>query len=308
MAVKALGYVVIETAKPQAWDHFLTQVAGVMRVADASDGAMLYRIDDRPFRFRIQNGASERFLAAGYEVSDEAAFDALAVAIRHSGRPVETCTLAEASSRCVKGLFRTSDPAGNGLEFYHGDMRVTAPFVSLVGVPNFVTGEMGMGHAVFSAPNFDESHAFYRDVIGFGDTDTPRFYFGGGGSEDPGMGFAFMHAENGRHHSIALGEGPVSPSGCIHIMLEMPNMVEVGKAHDRMRIHGYPESATLGRHVNDEVTGFYVQTPAGFDLEIGCDGLVIDPKTWETTQHAQISVWGHVWAWQEAMKTQAAAE
>ena len=308
MAVKALGYVVIATAKLKAWDHFLTHVAGVMRVADAADGAALYRIDDRPFRFRIQKGASERFLAAGYEVSDEAAFDALALAIRNSGRPVEICPSDEASSRSVKGLFRTSDPAGNGLEFYFGETMVTAPFVSPVGVPNFVTGELGMGHAVFSAPNFDETHAFYRDLIGFGDTDTPRFYFGGGGSEDPGMGFAFMHAENGRHHSIALGEGPASPSGCIHIMLEMPNLVEVGKAHDRMRVHGYPESATLGCHVNDEVTGFYVQTPSGFDMEIGCGGLVIDPKTWEATQHQQISVWGHVWAWQEAMKAQAAAE
>ena len=308
MAVKALGYVVIETAKLQAWDHFLTQVAGVMRVADAADGAALYRIDDRPFRFRIQKGPSDRFLAAGYEVSDGVAFDALAVAIQNSGRPVETCTRAEASLRCVQGLFRTSDPAGNGLEFFHGDTKAASPFVSPVGVPNFVTGDLGMGHAVFSAPNFDETHAFYRDVIGFGDTDTPRFYFGGGDAGDPGMGFAFMHAENGRHHSIALGEGPVSPSGCIHIMLEMPNMVEVGKAHDRMRIHGYPESATLGRHVNDEVTGFYVQTPGGFDLEIGCGGLVIDPKTWEATHHQQISVWGHVWAWQEAMKARAAAE
>ena len=308
MAVKALGYVVIETAKLQAWDHFLTQVAGVMRVADSADGAALYRIDDRPFRFRLQKGASERLVAAGYEVSNEAAFDALALAIGNSGRPVEICPADEASFRSVKGLFRTSDPAGNGLEFYHGDVKVNAPFVSPVGVPNFVTGELGMGHAVFSAPNFEETHAFYRDVIGFGDTDSPRFYFGGGGSEDPGMGFAFMHAENGRHHSIALGEGPVSPAGCIHIMLELPNLVEVGKAHDRMRIHGYPESATLGRHVNDEVTGFYVQTPGGFDLEIGCGGLVIDPKTWETTQHQQISVWGHVWAWQEAMKAQAAAE
>lgn len=308
MAVKALGYVVIETAKLEAWDHFLTQVAGVMRVRDASDGAALYRIDQRPFRFRIQKGASERFLAAGYEVSDKAAFDALETAVRNAGRPVEICSPDEASSRCVTGLFRTSDPAGNGLEFFHGDARVATPFVSPVGVPCFVTGEMGMGHAVFSAPNFEETHAFYRDVIGFGDTDTPRFYFGGGGSEDPGMGFAFMHAENGRHHSIALGEGPVPPSGCIHVMLEMPNLIEVGKAHDRMRLHGYPESATLGRHVNDEVTGFYVQTPGGFDLEIGCGGLVIDPRTWQTTQHKQISVWGHVWAWQEAMKAQAAAE
>ena len=38
MGVKALGYVVIETAQPEKWDEFLTQVAGVMRADDAADG------------------------------------------------------------------------------------------------------------------------------------------------------------------------------------------------------------------------------------------------------------------------------
>ena len=85
-------------------------------------------------------------------------------------------------------------------------------------------------------------------------------------------------------------------------MLEYPNLTEVGKAHDRMKALGYPESATLGSHYNDETTGFYVQTPAGFDLEIGCDSLVIDPASWEVTNHVGISVWGHEWAWQKAMK------
>ena len=50
------------------------------------------------------------------------------------------------------------------------------------------------------------------------------------------------------------------------------------------------------------MTSFYMQTPGGFDLEFGCDGLVIDPATWETTAHTEISVWGHRWAWQEAME------
>ena len=45
MGVKALGYVVVETAQPEKWDHFLTQVAGVMRTGDATDGAAQYRIE-----------------------------------------------------------------------------------------------------------------------------------------------------------------------------------------------------------------------------------------------------------------------
>jgi len=305
MAIKALGYVVIETAQPEKWDEFLTEVAGVMRAPDAEDGAALYRIDERPFRFRIETGAREYFLAAGYEVADAAELDRLAGAIRDAGRPVETASAEEARLRGVAALLRTSDPAGNTIELFHGDSRTDDAFISPKGVPAFVTGPMGMGHAVFSAPNFEETVAFHRDVLGFHETDMPRFQLFG--PEGPSMGFAFLHADNGRHHSIAFGEGPVPPSGAVHIMLEMPTLNEVGKAHDRMKALGYAESATLGRHMNDETTGFYVQTPGGFDLEIGCDSLVIDPASWETTRHEAISTWGHEWAWQKAMKEQEAA-
>ena len=307
MGIKALGYVVIETAQPQRWDHFLTQLAGVMRAPDAADGAQLYRIDQRPFRFRIEPGAQDRFVAAAYEVDSAAALDALASAIAAAGQPVTPGSADEAALRGVGRFFRTSDPAGNGLEFYCGDSTTETPFVSPLGISHFITGEMGMGHAVFSAPNFNECVAFYRDVVGFHETDMPRFFFGGGGPDDPGMGFAFMHADNGRHHSIALGEGPVPPSGCVHLMLELPSLVEVGRAYDRMKAMGYPESASLGQHYNDETVGFYVQTPGGFDLEIGCNSLVIDPASWEVTRHKGISICGHEWAWQKAMKEQQAA-
>ncbi|GGC06923.1 iron-dependent extradiol dioxygenase [Novosphingobium endophyticum] len=300
MGVKALGYVVIETAQPEKWEEFLTRVVGAMRAPDASDGAALYRIDERAFRFRIVRGERERLLAAGYEVANAEMLAALEQAVRLSGRPVESGSAEEVALRGVSGFFKTSDPAGNGLEFFCCDTVADSPFQSPLGVPEFITGDMGMGHAVFSAPNFDDTVAFYRNVIGFHETDMPRFHLFG--PDGPSTGFAFMHADNGRHHSIAIAEGPVPPSGAVHLMVEMPDLIEVGKAHDRMKALGYAESATLGRHVNDETTGFYVQTPGGFDLEIGCDSLVIDPASWVTTRHEAISTWGHEWAWQKAMK------
>jgi 3,4-dihydroxy-9,10-secoandrosta-1,3,5(10)-triene-9,17-dione 4,5-dioxygenase len=298
MSVKALGYVVIETTNRGEWERFLTRVAGVMK-AGGSDGVDLYRVDGRPFRFWIEQGEREHFTAAAYEIGDADAWQALARAVADAGRPVEMGSAEAASARGVTAFFRTTDPAGNGLEFYHGDGPHDAKFESPAGVDGFITGEMGMGHAVLAAPDFAATHAFYRDVIGLGDTDLPSFFLMG--PDGPEMHFAFMHGSGGRHHSLALGESPVPPSGCVHIMLEMRSLSDVGKAYDRMRAEGFVQSASLGRHVNDEMIGFYVQTPSGFDLEIGCDGLVIDPATWKTTRHEQISEWGHVWAWQEAL-------
>ncbi len=299
MGVKEMGYVVIETAQPEAWDHFLTQTVGVMRGPDVA-GAAHYRIDDRPFRFRIEAGASERLIAAAYRVGDAGELSTLADGVAASGRPVRHGSADEAAARSVSAFFQTSDPAGNGLEFYCGDARDVVPFSSPTGVSGFVTGELGMGHAVFSALNFEETHAFYTDVIGLKNTDLPRFFLMGT-PDDPGISFAFMHADNGRHHSVALGQMPGPPSGCVHLMLEMKTLMDVGRCYDRMRTNNVPESASLGHHTNDEMTSFYMQTPGGFDLEIGCEGLVIDPSAWQTTAHTTISDWGHVWAWQKAM-------
>lgn len=297
MAIEQLGYVVVSTPDPEAWDKFLIEAVGVMRGADPADGARHYRIDSRPFRFRIEPGESDRLLAAAYRISSAAELDQLRERIEVYGQPCEGGSADAAKIRGVDRFFKTTDPAGNGLEFYCGDSTDDTPFVSEQGVAGFVTGEMGMGHAVFAAPDFDASHGFYRDVVGFHDTDLPHFRFSDD-PEDTGFRIAFMHADNGRHHSLALGEHPPSPAGCVHLMLELTSMDEVGRAHDRMRKAGIDESASLGRHSNDGVFSFYMRTPSGFDLEIGHGGLVLDPKAWIPTAITKMSEWGHVWAWQ----------
>ena len=301
MAIEALGYVLIETAKADEWDRYMLETVGVMAAENRADDARHYRLDERPFRFRIIPAEAEKLAASAYRIDSSASLAELRQRVEQAGRPVTEGSAAEAQLRGVDEFFATSDPAGNGLEFYCGDSSDDVPFVSPQGVSGFVTGDMGLGHVVLSAPDFEASHAFYKDVVGFHDTDTPHFKFSPDPA-DPGMRFAFMHADNGRHHSIAIGEGPVPPSGCVHMMLEMATMVDVGRAHDRMRQAKIAESATLGKHVNDQMTGFYMQTPSGFDFEIGHEGLVIDPADWKPTAHQQVSEWGHVWAWQKAME------
>jgi len=303
MGIKALGFVRIETTRADDWDHFMTRVVGTMRAEAPQDGVAAYRIDDRPFRFWVEPGSSDRLVAAAYEVNDATELAALRALIAGLERPICDGDDAAAAARGVSAFFATTDPAGNGLEFFWGDSRDDVAFVSPVGVSGFVTGDMGMGHAVFATPDFAAAHAFYQ-AIGFADTDLPRFRFSDD-PNDPGMGFAFMHAANGRHHSVAIAEMPVPPSSCIHLMLEMKTQSDVGKCHDRMRLNKVPESATIGRHVNDQTFGFYMQTPSGFDLEIGADPLVIDPANWTPTAHLVPSEWGHVWAWQKALEAAA---
>jgi 3,4-dihydroxy-9,10-secoandrosta-1,3,5(10)-triene-9,17-dione 4,5-dioxygenase len=300
MDIRGLGYVVIETADPARWDAYLTALVGGMAAGEDGNGNALYRIDSRPFRFVIQKGSEEAFRVAGWEAVDEPAFERLVDRLERDGREVKRL---DPELRQAKGLVRCEDPAGHAFELSHGIHATITRFESAAGVSQFVTGPkggLGMGHIVYAAPNFDECHYFYREVMGFADTDLPSFDLGMDGV--PPMNAAFMHAASGRHHSVAIMTMPPTPAGCVHIMVEAATMDDVGRAYDRMLAADVPVSATLGRHVNDEMTSFYVQTPGGFDLEFGCGGLVVDPESWEATAHTKISEWGHEWAWQKAMK------
>ena len=300
MAVKSLGYVVIRTTDLAGWQDFACNTVGLMPAPSPREDVALFRMDDRPFRFWVEQSDRDGFVAPGWEFASREEFEAALAALAAAGRPVERADAQEARIRQVYELARSSDPAGNAMELFYGRFVDYAPFVSPAAVSGFVTGEhgaMGLGHVVFTAPNFAETHAFYKDVLGFGDTDLGRFYLMGGGPDDPGVGFAFLHC-NGRHHSLALGEMPESPNGAVHMMLEVATLEDVGRAYDRvLKSKGkVPLSATLGRHVNDKMTSFYMQTPSGFDIEYGWNGLVIDPATWVPTTSLAVSDWGHKWA------------
>ena len=106
------------------------------------------------------------------------------------------------------------------------------------------------------------------------------------------MRIYFRHAASGRHHSLALAEMP-SPSGCVHMMVEVNSMTEVGLAHDRMQKRGAKLMATLGQHENDRMTSFYMMTPGNFAIEYGWGGLIVDPETHKTTETHRVSIWGH---------------
>lgn len=301
MPVRSLGYIVAETTDLDRWREFGANVMGLMPAASPRDDVVLFRMDDRPFRIWVQKGEQDRFIAPGWELLNRQEFDEVIERLKAAGRPVEIADVMEARARHVDALARSSDPAGHPFEIYFGRHYDYAPLISPVGISRFVTGDngdMGLGHVVLTALNFEETHAFYKDVFGFGDTDLGRFYLAGGGPEDPGVGFAFLHARNGRHHSLALGQMPESPNGAVHIMVEVGTLEDVGRTYDRvLKSKGkWKLSATLGRHVNDKMTSFYIQTPSGFDVEYGWNGLVIDPDTWIPTTSMSVSDWGHKWA------------
>jgi hypothetical protein len=87
----------------------------------------------------------------------------------------------------------------------------------------------------------------------------------------------------------------LKPPALVHIMVECETLDEVGRALDRVFAGGYHLSSTPGRHANDKMISFYVRTPGGWDLEVGCEGLLVDETSYTAEEITVDSYWGHKW-------------
>lgn len=286
--IRGLAYFVTEIEQLEQWQRYAEDVLGMM-TAPAPGGGLYVKMDERPFRILVREGAQACYYASGWEVANEAAFKDALVTLEKAGVGFELADAEVCRQRGMQAIALVTDPSGNRHELGWGHLSDCQPFVSPQGVPRFVTGDMGMGHTVLPSPNFDASVAFFRDVLGFGLSDIFNFRPDPNG---PAIRIHFLHCNNARHHSLAIAEYPV-PSGCVHVMVEVDSMTEVGRAHDRMTARQVPISATLGQHLNDRMTSFYMKTPSGFDLEFGCGGLQVDWERHSPFEFTRVSIWGH---------------
>jgi hypothetical protein len=96
------------------------------------------------------------------------------------------------------------------------------------------------------------------------------------------------------HHTIALARAPFNLPQCLHhVMFELNERDDVGAAFDRAWAAELPIPNGLGRHDNDGMFSSYLQTPAGFQIEIGHGAKVITDGWDENRRYDRISAWGH---------------
>jgi 3,4-dihydroxy-9,10-secoandrosta-1,3,5(10)-triene-9,17-dione 4,5-dioxygenase len=294
--IGSLGYLRIESADVAAWREFGVRILGMTEGRGPGD-ALYLRMDDFPARLVIVPGARDRLLATGWEVADAAALAAVRRALADAGVAVKAGDPDELAARRVGEMLRFDDPAGNAVEVFCGAALEHRPAVSPYG-NRFVTGDMGLGHVVLPVRSTadgaaDAALAFYTDVLGFRLRDSMRMpaEFLGGQPGDPPVWFRFLGCCP-RHHSLALAPMPAG-AGIVHLMIEVATLDDVGRAMDRCARRGAPVSASLGRHANDLMVSFYVQTPGGFDIEYGTDGRLVDDATWVSRETTAVSLWGH---------------
>lgn len=279
-----LGYVGVRTAALDDWRAFGTQLLG-MQAQRPSSRSLSFRMDDAVHRLMLHEAADDGVDYYGWEVADAPTLQSLAARLEAHGHKVSAMSQALLDERQVNDGIRVWDPAGNMLEFFHGQARTEHDFEPGRPIMGFRTGSLGMGHVVLNVAKIDTVLPFYRDVLGFRLSDYTLRPFK-----------AYFFHTNVRHHSLALIES--DHAGLHHLMVELSGLDDVGQGYDLAQLEPGRVAATLGRHSNDHMTSFYVRTPSRFMVEYGWGGRDIDPASWCSSelQHGP-SLWGHDRDW-----------
>ncbi|MCJ0901835.1 iron-dependent extradiol dioxygenase HsaC [Rhodococcus sp. ARC_M6] len=292
MGIRSLAYMRIGATDMAAWRDYGLKVLGMNEGKGVDANSLYLRMDDFPARLVIVPNETDRLLVSGWETANAAELQDIRDRLSAAGVPFKEGTAEQLKDRRVVELIAFEDTSGNSLEVFHGvaleHRRIVSPYGH-----KFVTGEQGLGHVVLTTDDDDASLRFYRDVLGFTLRDSMRLppqMVGRPADGDPAW-LRFLGC-NPRHHSLAFLPFP-NPTGIVHLMLEVENSDDVGLCLDRALRKNVKMSATLGRHVNDEMLSFYMKTPGGFDIEFGCEGLEVEDESWIARESTAVSLWGH---------------
>lgn len=286
--VRSLGYAVLGATNLDEWRTFAAQVLGLQvdehQAADGTE-ALRLRMDEYVYRLQVEQDAPVGVHTIGWGVTGADELAEVTARVEKYGYTVTRHGRGSdlAKSRNVIDVASFTDPDGLTIELFYALENALTPFVSPVGTTFVASRELGLGHVFQLVSDVEKYNELYRDALGFRLSDY--------------IGPATFYHCNPRHHSFAFvptgNDDRKRPQGVGHIMLETTDIDGVGRAIDAMNEHGARERATLGKHTNDKMISFYVETPSGTQIEYGTGGIYIDDETWTPTQYSSAHYWGH---------------
>ncbi|MGU7773522.1 VOC family protein [Burkholderia sp. MR1-5-21] len=196
---------------------------------------------------------------------------------------------------------RFTDPAGFVVDVLHGQARheplpARDPFTmnpsvrrqrfgTTIRIARKPSSIVRLGHVAVLVPNFQETLAFYRDVLGFRVSDT---YWAG---NEQNTIAAFLHCGLGGqwtdHHTIALVATQESAARFDHAAFEVLDLDDLYQGGEHLRSQGYRHTWGVGRHVQGSQIFDYWRDPFGNKIEHWTDGDLVNDDT--PVGHAEIS-------------------
>jgi 2,3-dihydroxybiphenyl 1,2-dioxygenase len=282
--IQALSYLIVETPHLEAWITQVRDHIGMhVEVVDPNQCVRL-RVDEKFQRFVVTKIDGQATMGMGFEVADSSELDRIDKALINEGYTVTKGTEQELKLRGVDGMIFFQDPDGVRIEVCYGLADADSPFEPGRPIGGFRTGNMGLGHVALITEHFDKLSHLYRNLFGLKLSDHT----------DKPFRVEFLHC-NPRHHTIGIAHTG-GPAAIYHLMLEYNDFDDVGRAYDMALPNPDSIGVTLGRHINDHVTSFYLKNPDGWMFELGWASRTVGPD-WEPEELEGMSLWGHDRKW-----------
>lgn len=282
--INALSYVVVETPHLDAWMEQAQLHIGLQVEVVKAGQCVRLRADEKIQRLLVSKIDGEASMGMGFELADAARLASVRKVLEDAGYATTEGTAEELALRGVQGMIHFSDPDGVRIEVCHGLGNAATPFEPGRPLGGFRTGDMGLGHVALITEHFDELSHLYRNIFGFKVSDHTQAPFR----------VEFLHC-NPRHHTMGLAHTG-GPAKIYHLMLEYNDFDDVGRAYDMALTKPESIGVTLGRHINDHVTSFYLKNPDGWMFELGWASRTVGPD-WEVEELQGMSLWGHDRTW-----------
>lgn len=282
--INALSYVVVYTPHLDAWMEQARHHIGLQVEVVEAGICVRLRADEKVQRLLLSKRDGVASMGMGFEVPDAGALEQVRCALEAAGYATTPGSAEELRLRGVAGMLHFLDPDGVRLEVAYGLADAPTPFIPGRPLGGFRTGDMGLGHVALITEHFDQLRHLYRTVLGFKVSDHTEAPFR----------VEFLHC-NPRHHTIGLAHTG-GPAKIYHLMLEYNDFDDVGRAYDMALTKPDCIGVTLGRHINDHVTSFYLKNPDGWMFELGWASRTVGPD-WEVEELQGMSLWGHDRTW-----------
>ncbi|MFO1394014.1 MAG: VOC family protein [Steroidobacteraceae bacterium] len=286
-----LGYVLVESERSDAWKRFGVDALGMHIDTTTPDRVVAFRIDAHQRRLVVTPGPAEDVVALGWQVDDQTTLEAIRARLARRGVTLAEGGTASATLRGVERYWHCTGPKRLSFEFYVAP--VLAEGALQMATSGFATGAGGMGHLAITSREPAAMQEFWQAIFDARVSDRIEDRLDG-----IAFDFTFLRL-NERHHSVAIAAtrglrmDPIR-TRIHHLNLQAASLDDVTAAYERCRALGLRIANAIGQHPNDRELSFYVESPSGFEVELGWNPIVVqDEKGWQTARYRGISLWGH---------------
>ena len=285
-----LGYVVVESKRLDAWRRFGVDGLG-LHVDRAPDKAMAFRMDAHQRRLVVLEGPAEDVTALGWQLDDADTLETVRSRLVARGVAVTEGNADAARVRGVERFWRFTGPKRLSFELFTSPVFGASPLRMVTS--GFATGAGGMGHVAITSREPDSFLEFWQSIFDARVSDRIEDRLDG-----IRFDFTFLRL-NERHHSVAIAAtcglrmDPIR-TRIHHLNLQAATLDDVTTGYLRCRELGLRIANAIGQHPNDRELSFYVESPSGFEIELGWNPIVVhDEQAWQTARYRGISLWGH---------------